>query len=281
MKMIGSNAMLVDLNISMWTGRKMDKKVSEEIDVSKSTKARAGNYNKKLLAGSDKLEKVQKIATAVRTWNYQHTLPWSDGGSRLLPMKSFFDYKATLGNYEQQYNDAVEDFLTEYPQLVSGSAFTLGALFDRGEYPDVEDLRSKFRFKYVFCPVPDAGDFRIDVEEQAKNELQQQYKEYYDGKLADAMKDAWDRLHETLTHLSDRMDYTDENKKKFWDSTITNASDLCGLLTSLNVTNDPKLEDMRQKLEKALNGVDASDIRESEAIRTSVKSKVDDILSMF
>jgi hypothetical protein len=265
----------------MWTGRKMDKKVSEEIDVSKSTKARAGNYHKKLLAGSDKLEKVQKIATAVRAWNYQHTLPWSDGGSRLLPMKSFFDYKATLGNYEQQYNDAVEDFLTEYPQLVSGSAFTLGALFDRGEYPDVEDLRSKFRFKYVFCPVPDAGDFRIDVEEQAKNELQQQYKEYYDGKLADAMKDAWDRLHETLTHLSDRMDYTDENKKKFWDSTITNASDLCGLLTSLNITNDPKLETMRQQLEKALNGVDASDIRESEAIRSSVKSKVDQILNMF
>ena len=279
--MIGSNAMLVDLNISMWTGRKMDKKVSEEIDASKSTKARAGNYHKKLLAGSDKLEKVQKIATAVRAWNYQHTLPWSDGGSRLLPMKSFFDYKATLGNYEAQYTQAVEDFLTEYPQLVSGSAFTLGDLFDRGEYPDVEELRNKFRFKYVFCPVPDAGDFRIDVEEQAKSELQQQYKEYYDGKLADAMKDAWDRLHETLTHLSDRMDYTDENKKKFWDSTITNASDLCGLLTSLNVTNDPKLEDMRQKLEKALNGVDASDIRESEAIRTSVKSKVDDILSMF
>lgn len=279
--MIGSNAMLVDLNISMWTGRKMDKKVSEEIDVSKSTKARAGNYNKKLLAGSDKLEKVQKIATAVRTWNYQHTLPWSDGGSRLLPMKSFFDYKQTLNNYEQQYNDAVEDFLVEYPQLVSSSAFTLGALFDRGEYPDVEDLRSKFRFKYVFCPVPDAGDFRIDVEEQAKSELQQQYKEYYESKLADAMKDAWDRLHETLTHLSERMDYTDENKKKFWDSTITNASELCGLLSSLNVTNDTKLEEMRQKLEKALSGVDASDIRESEAVRSSVKSKVDEILNMF
>ena len=279
--MIGSNAMLVDLNISMWTGRKMDKKVSEEIDATKSTKARAGNYHKKLLAGSDKLEKVQKIATAVRTWNYQQTLPWSDGGSRLLPMKSFFDYKATLGNYEQQYNDAVEDFLVEYPQLVSSSAFTLGDLFDRGEYPTAEELRSKFRFKYVFCPVPDAGDFRIDVEEQAKSELQQQYKDYYQEKLNSAMKDAWDRLHETLTHLSDRMDYTDENKKKFWDSTITNASDLCGLLTSLNITNDPKLEQMRQKLEKALSGVDASDIRESEAIRTSVKSKVDEILNMF
>lgn len=279
--MIGSNAMLVDLNISMWTGRKMDKKVSEEIDASKSTKARAGNYHKKLLAGSDKLEKVQKIATAVRTWNYQHTLPWSDGGSRLLPMKSFFDYKATLNNFENQYNEAVDEFLEEYPQLVSGSAFTLGELFDRSEYPTADDLRSKFRFKYVFCPVPDAGDFRIDVEESAKSELEQQYKSYYEEKLGSAMKDAWDRLHDTLTHMSSRLDYTDENKKLFHATTITNATDLCGLLTSLNITNDPKLEAMRQKLEKALVGIDADTIRESEAIRSSVKSKVDDILNMF
>ena len=279
--MISNSAMLVDLNISVWTGRKMDKKVSEEVDASKGTKARAGNYHKKLLAGTDKLEKIQKIVSAVRTWNYNNTLPWSDGGSRLLPMKNFFAYKATLNNFEQQYNQAVDEFLQEYPQLVSTSAFTLGNLFDRGEYPDVDSLRGKFGFKYVFCPVPDAGDFRIDVEEQAKAELQQQYKSYYETKLAEAMKDAWTRLHDTLKHLSDRMDYTDENKKKFWDSTITNATELCGLLTSLNVTNDPKLEEARQKLEKALAGVEPEDIRESEAIRSNVKSKVDEILNMF
>jgi len=279
--MISNSAMLVDLNISVWTGRKMDKKVSEEVDASKGTKARAGNYHKKLLAGTDKLEKIQKIVSAVRTWNYNNTLPWSDGGSRLLPMKNFFAYKSTLNNFEQQYNQAVDEFLQEYPQLVSTSAFTLGNLFDRGEYPDADSLRGKFGFKYVFCPVPDAGDFRIDVEEQAKAELQQQYKSYYETKLAEAMKDAWTRLHDTLKHLSDRMDYTDENKKKFWDSTITNATELCSLLTSLNVTNDPKLEEARQKLEKALAGVEPEDIRESEAIRSNVKSKVDEILNMF
>lgn len=279
--MISNSAMLVDLNISVWTGRKMDKKVSEEVDASKGTKARAGNYHKKLLAGSDKLEKIQKIVSAVRTWNYNNTLPWSDGGSRLLPMKNFFEYKTMLNNFEQQYQQAVDEFLQEYPQLVSTSAFTLGSLFDRNEYPDAENLRGKFGFKYVFFPVPDAGDFRIDVEEQAKAELQQQYKSYYETKLAEAMKDAWTRLHDTLKHLSERMDYTDENKKKFWDSTITNATELCGLLSNLNVTNDPKLEEARQKLEKALAGVKPEDIRESEAIRTNVKSKVDEILNMF
>jgi hypothetical protein len=279
--MIGSNAMLIDLNISVWTGRKMDKKVSEEVDASKGTKARAGNYHKKLMAGSNKLENIQKIVTAVRAWNYQQTLPWSDGGSRLLPMKNFFNYKETLNNFENQFTRAVDEFIEEYPQLVSSSAFTLGDLFDRGEYPTADSLKDKFKFKFVFSPVPDAGDFRIEVEDSAKAELEAQYKSYYEQKLADAMADAWTRLHETLTHISERLDYTDENKKKFWDSTITNATELCSLLSNLNVTNDPKLEDARQKLEKALSGIEPSDVRESEAIRTSVKSKVDDILSMF
>ena len=71
--MIGNNAMLVDLNISMWTGRKMDRKVSEEVDSAKGTKARAGNYHKKLLAGSDKLEQVQKIVSEVRRWSIDNT----------------------------------------------------------------------------------------------------------------------------------------------------------------------------------------------------------------
>jgi hypothetical protein len=279
--MIGNNAMLVDLNISMWTGRKMDKKVSEEVDSAKGTKARAGNYHKKLLAGSNKLEQVQKIVSEVRAWSSQNTLPWSDGGSRLLPMKNFFDYKTVLGQYEQKYNQAVDEFLQEYPELVSSSAFTLGDLFDRGEYPRAEDLRCKFGFRYVFAPVPDVGDFRVDVEEDAKRELEAQYKSFYETKLNDAMGEAWKRLHETLTHISTRLDYTDENKKKFYDTTITNASELCSLLTKLNITNDPKLEQARQQLEKALVGVAPDDVRESEAIRSSVKSKVDEILAMF
>lgn len=279
--MIGNSAMLVELNMSVWTARKMDKKVSEEVDVANNTKARAGNYHKKLLAGAAKLDAIQKLSSAVRTWHYMNTLPWSDNGARLLPMKNFFEYKQTLGMYEKQFDDAVEDFLTEYPTLVASAAFTLGTLFDRNEYPDVEDIRRKFKFKYAFTPVPDAGDFRVDVEEQTKQELMAQYEGYYQNKLQEAMKDAWDRMHTTLTHISERLDYTDENKKKFWDSMFTNASELCDMLTKLNVTNDPKLEQARRDLERALNGVEPDTVRKSQEVRESVKKRVDDILSMF
>jgi hypothetical protein len=277
--MIQNSSMLVDLNISMWTGRKMDKKVSEEIDASKGTHARAGNYHKKLLAGTQKLEEIQKIVSKIRTWHYEQTLPWSDGGSRLLPMANFFDYKATLGDYENQFNDAVGEFLNEYPTLVTAAAFQLGDLFSNEDYPDANRLVDKFRFKYVFLPVPSAGDFRVEVGEAYKTELQEQYQNFYTHKLNEAMQDAWDRLHDVLGKLSEKL--AGDEKQLFRDSLVNNAVDLCELLTKLNVTSDAKLEGCRKKLESALIGVAAKDLREDDDLRLDVKSKVDDILSMF
>ena len=288
---IQNASMLIDLNISTWTGRKLDKRVSEEIDHAKGTKVKAGNYNKQLLAGADKLAEVQKIVSQIRTWHYEQTLPWSDGGSRLLPMKNFFDYKNTLASLEQEFEGAVRDFLKEYPQLVSNSAFALGALFDRDEYPDVGDIEHKFKFRYAFMPLPEAGDFRVDCGDSVKQELEAQYKEFYDNKLKEAMTDMWDRLHETLTHMSDKLANSEQPRKLkngeevhtkiFRDSMVENAVELCGLLTKLNVSNDTQLELARQKLEKAIHGVDAKTLRDSDEVRLSVKKQVDDILSAF
>jgi hypothetical protein len=277
--MIQNSSMLVDLNISVWTGRKQDKKVSEEIDAAKSTKTKAGNYHKKLLAGTDRLDSLQKLVAGIRIWHYQQTLPWSDGGSRLLPMKNFFDYKTMLADYEQQFNDAVKDFLHEYPTLVSAAAFQLGDLFDADEYPDASQLVGKFKFRYVFLPVPEVGDFRIDVNEQHKTELVAQYESFYQNKLTEATKEVWDRLHECLAKMSDKL--AGEEKQIFRDSLVNNAVEMCELLTKLNVTNDTKLEMARKKLESALVGVTPKDLRDDDALRLDTKAKVDEILSMF
>jgi hypothetical protein len=277
--MIQNSAMLVDLNIGVWTGRKMDRKVSDEIDVSKNTKSRGGNYHKKLLAGTQKLDELQKLVSAIRIWHYEQTLPWSDGGSRLLPMKNFFDYKATLGDYETQFRDGVQAFLTEYPTLVTAAAFQLGDLFDSEEYPDVSKLENKFRMKYVFLPVPDMGDFRIDVNDAHKQELEQQYKTFYENKLSEAMQDAWDRLHDCLTKMSTKL--AGDEKQIFRDTLVTNAVDMCELLTKLNVTNDTKLETARKKLESVLVGVTANELRKDDDLRVDVKTRVDEILAMF
>jgi hypothetical protein len=62
---------------------------------------------------------------------------------------------------------------------------------------------------------------------------------------------------------------------------VNNATELCELLTRLNVTNDTKLEQARRTLEQALLGVTAEDLRKDDDLRLDTKAKVDAILSMF
>lgn len=280
---ISSSALLVELNISTWTARKLDKQVSNEIDASKNTKTRAGNYNKNLLAGAKELEVVQSIAGKIRLWHSSQTLPWGNNGARLLPMGNFFDYKKELGILDTEFIAAVGAFVTQYPTLVSAMAFQLGSLFSRAEYPDAQDIAHRFKMRYSFSPIPEAGDFRVDTEAQTKRELEEQYKSIYQEKLNEANSDLWVRLHEQLKHMSERLAINAEGEKKkiFRDSLVDNALELCGMLSRLNVSNDPKLEEARRDLERALVGVDANELRKHDDARVEVKSRVDEILSKF
>jgi hypothetical protein len=282
---LSGSAIIVNLNLSVWTARKLDKQVSQEIDKDKATKTRAGNYHKNLLAGSGKLEEITKLAGAVRTWHYTYTQPWSDGGDRVLPMTMFADYRAKLNEYETQFGTAVNNFLNEYDTLVTAAAFQLGNLFNRDDYPAREHIVSKFGFRYSFAPLPMAGDFRVDIGEQGLAELRDHYEGVMAERTATMMKDAWDRLYEVVSKMSERLsdDVVDgEPKRKiFRDSLVDNAIEACRLLRHFNATNDTKLETMRRQLEDALHGVDAQSLRDSDLLREQTKQKVDALLDKF
>jgi hypothetical protein len=273
---IASSAVLIDLNISVWTARKLDKNVSKEIDINKNTTIKAGNYNKHILAGSDQLDKITKLSGEIREWHGRQTLPWSDTGTRLLPMSNFFDYKHQLGVYEAEFKTRVDTFIQEYPNIIQSMAFKLGQLFDRGEYPDAYKIASKFNMKYTIMPVPETNDFRVDIADDIRNEMKQEYQKAYEGRVESAMSDAWSRLHTTLEHMVDRLSGND--KKIFRDSLVDNALELTSLLTRLNITKDSKLEQARQALEKSLVGVSADDLRESQGARQVVLSQVNAIM---
>lgn len=275
-KNISSKAVLVDLNLSVWTARKLDKQVSKEIDQAKNTLTKAGNYNKNILAGADQLEHISKLASEIREWHTRQTLPWADSGTRLLPMLNFFDYKQRLNEYEDLFNARVQEFLVEYPSLISTMAYKLGGLFDRSEYPDPDKVASKFAIKYTILPVPEVGDFRIEVNDEVRKEIETHYEKAYADRLDTAMADAWGRLHSTLSHMIDRL--SGEDKKIFRNSLLENALELTNILTKLNVTNDPKLEQARVALEQSLVGVTPDDLRTNKYVRDDVLARVNEIM---
>ena len=276
---ISSSAMLVELNISVWTGRKFDKGVSQEIDTQKQTTTRAGNYSKRLFADEPIFDAIQKYAGNSRTYHYHATMPWSDSGLRLLTTTMFFDYQKEISGMEMEFNRLVEQFVNQYDKLVLQAQMKLGALFNPDDYPHVDTVREKFRFSVKFAPVPEVGDWRVNVGNEAQEMLRESYAEYYQANLEQAYADVWERTHEALKRMSEKL--SGDKKQIFRDTLVGNVQEMIDLLDKFNITGDPKMKQAKVKMESALSGITPDALREDDALRHDVKSKVDSLLKEF
>jgi hypothetical protein len=271
--------MLVELNISVWTGRKFDKQVSAEIDTQKQTTTRAGNYSKRLFADEPIFDAIQKFAGNARTYHYHATMPWSDSGLRLLTTAMYFDYNKKISEMEMDFDNLVSNFINQYQVLVAKSQTKLGTLFSASDYPDVQDIASKFRFSVKYAPVPDVGDWRVDVGNDAKQQLMESYVTYYSSNLEQAMREPWERMHEALKNMSIKL--SGDKKQIFRDTLVGNVVELCDLMDKFNVTGDPKMKQAKAKIENALLGITPDALREDDDLRLDTKSKVDSLLKEF
>ena len=279
---IASSAVLVELNISVWPANKVDREMTETVNANASAVRDASQTRKNLFAGTSLRKDIEKLAARIRLYHNQHTLPWADKGQRLLPTKLFMEYKQTMNNYEAQFNQMCNNFFIAYPQLVTEAQVHLGTMYRATDYPDIADVQLKFGFRMAIDPIPESGDFRLDISAQDLDEMKAQYEAKFDERLAEAMRTPWERLHTVLTAMSEKL--TDEeygDKKRYHDSLVTNAVDLCGLLDKMNITNDPKLEEARKQLELTMLGADIETIKDSAHVRESMKNKVDAILRRF
>lgn len=278
---ISASAVLVELNISVWPASKIDRELTDHVNASASAVRDASQTKKNLFAGTGLRKDIEKFASRVRLYHNQHTLPWADKGERMLPTKLFMEYKQTMNAYEQQFDMMCNNFFAEYPRLVAEAPANLGSMYRASDYPELDEVKQKFGFKRSVNPLPESGDFRLDIPANDLEEMRSEFESKFSERLADAMRAPWERLHKVLTDMSEKLKDTGDEKKRYHDSLVTNPLELCELLTKLNVTNDPKLEEARQQLERTMLGVSMDAIKEDSHEREVLKSKVDAILGKF
>lgn len=283
---IDTCAMLVEFNASVWTARKLDKTTTDEVVATKHAAARdAARVNVHLLAGRTELEVIQQAIGRARQYVYDKTSPWSDSGLRLLPNISFMAFTEKLDDFEHEFTALVKSFVTIYPTLITAQAMALGDMFKRDAYPTANEIMTKFSFRVNYMPVPTSGDFRVDVGNAAQAELKAKLDKLTQERIDNAMSDVRERLSAHLKRMSDRLttDYVQGEAKprRFHDTLVEGALELCDLTKALNIVNDPALETARRDLEQVLVGVTPTELRKNEAVRQDVKKNVDAILSKF
>lgn len=273
---ISERALLVSLNISQWTARRLDRKETRSLNARHGLTVEAARVNKNLLPMAAELDRVHQTTAAIRKEFAKRTLPWTLEGVCILNAEAYMDFSQEVTRWQNDWYSAVDGFIDAYPQYRKEAELMLGTLFDADDYPEAESLRKRFAFSIRFLPMPEAGDFRIDIGDEAVAALRERLEADVQKSVGEAMQVAWQRVHDVVSKAHERLS---NPENIFRDSLVENARELCAILPSLNITKDPELEKARQQIERSLCKHEPATLRDDTAVRADVADQMKDVMS--
>jgi hypothetical protein len=174
------------------------------------------------------------------------------------------------------YDAAIAAFVQAFPVLQRAASRELNGMYNAADYP--VDIRARFGHELNIMPLPDTTDFRVQLAEGDLKDIREGLERETQRTLARAMRDPFERLYKHITRMVERLDTQPKGSKgRFHDSLVDGLVDLCEVLPSLNLTNDPQLENWRRSAEKMIAGIDAQKLRDVPAIRRSVAKQATEI----
>ena len=284
---LATSGILIRAKVKVWTATKQDREISDEVTSNKKAARNAGRYTKQLFADVPELRLLLNDRQTWYNFVQRVTYPW-DGEWGYLPTSRIAQVMDEVKKRKVKSMELLENFINAMPAAISNEAFVQGDMFKREDYPTPDEVRSKFRIIVQTMNIPE-GDYRVTIADDLAEDL----KNNYEQQTRDIIKDIHDKQNEQLvkvlqsfSHCCDSETVMEDGevkvkRRKMYQSTLTDALELCETFSKFNLTQDPRLEDARTELLKILDGVTIDQLRSSDTKRIVVKEGVDDILKKF
>lgn len=271
-------ALLVSLQVSMWTGTRKDSTLSEEFCSEKGAERDAGSFFINFLPPKE-IKELRNESSRLRNEWKSLTLPWGDGGMRILSSQEVFDYSTAMRKAIQRYDKAIETFANDrYPDIIKNMPDRLKGLLNGQTMPSAKEIRARYNARHSMFPVPNSNDFRlqagIDGEEDIRKEVERSMMEA----TKTTIKAVWEQFASIVGKVEETLSNPD---KKMTDKMIDKLLDFCIKLPRLNLTEDKDLEDMRVEVVQRLRNLQADVIndKKNEKERKDVAKAAKDCIS--
>lgn len=281
---IQNNAMLASLSVSMFGVNKTKKREGQEYASSKNATTDSIRVVASLFDKADMAD-IKMFATKARLIHNKYTLPWNDQGQRLLPSSVFSRYNQDMMEIKSDFDYTVGLFRNKYDSMIIDAKNRLGDVFDPNDYPSKDEITSKFKIHTSVSPMPVADDFRISNMSDADiQSVKKSYEIELQDKFKDSQRNILQRLFDSVNHLRNILN---DDKGTFQKSSHDKIAELIELAPDLNVTNDPDITALIDRLSVAceVHSFDANDVRSHISVRKKTAKvydgAVEDILAVM
>ena len=282
-KGLDEKAVLISVKRNMYSPYKLDKEESREYG--------AGNVNKHLFEGRDNRvkETISKF-TEVYTYVKDNTVPWTTGVD-MLNIEHYMDFTGGLRPLVDEAYKSIDDLCEHWDYEVMADLERLDKiaqakgkpnLANAEDYPDVDELRSRFGIQIRYMPVPTTGDFRVGISDEDKASLQQQIDDAEVNATNHVIKSMVKPLENAMMKLSVPIG---ADGSVFRDTLIDNLVEVAERMNKINISDDAdiqqKIDDLRDLASAYSNPASKDILRSSQAVRDKAVVRIGDALGQL
>ena len=265
-------AVLVRLSISILSNGRQDPGITAGVKALHKLQGNAGRWTKFKLPDVA-LEPIRKAANRARVTHYQTTLPWEEGYG-LLPIAARSQYEAKIAEAKHDFDEAVTEFVAEYPNWIKQALLMHGKTFNEADYPDTSEVATRFAFAFVISPVPSASHFDGQLRGMYGDALEAANAQ----RIEAAVAETWTRLITPIQSMADKLA---DPKAIFRDTLVQNVKDIIAHLPALNITGNTALLAAAAEITAKLGKLDADLLRTNKVERKEVAAKAAAIAKRF
>ena len=287
---LATSAVIVHHHMTVYTGKKSDDGVADEVSHGKGAQQRVGAWSHDLFVGDPDLRNLLNHRQTADNFIKRETYDWA-GPLRLLEA-------VKLPTFMQQYDERIrqpfagllDKFMANYDDKVRNALFKRGSLGKAEDYHSADYVRSRFTLDLNIMDVP-SGDFRVSgVTDALLDDCRASFQQQTDRYIKELGQQQLERLLDVMRSLAHCCDLetkvkadgtTQVVRRRLYDSTVEKAIAYCDEFQRFNLAGNPELEAARAALARALDGVNVAALRESDTLRANMKQEMDQILAKF
>ena len=276
-KGLDEKAVLISVKRNMYSPYKLDQEESKQYG--------AGNVNKHLFEGRNNLVKstISKF-TEVYTYVKDNTVPWTTGVD-MLNINHYIEFTSGLRQRVDDANRAVDTLCLSWEDEVKADLERLGEialakgkpnLANANDYPDVDELRSKFGIHIRYMPVPTTGDFRVGISDDDKASLQQQLDDAGINANKHVIKSMIEPMERAIAKLSVPIG---NDGSVFRDTLVDNLVEVTERMNKINLSDDATIQGSIDNLRDLISSYSSEQgkdlLRSSQTSREKAVTDID------
>lgn len=211
-----------------------------------------------------------------RYWK-ENSLAYPEAGIRLIRQERIDQFNHKLQGYQEELIVGVRSLDEHFADLKEAARLRLGSLFDGSDYP--VSLADEFAVEWDF-PNVSAPEYLRRLNPEVYAQQARLVSQRFEETVALAEQAFIDELDRLVNHLAERLSGDEDGKPKiFRDSALTNMSSFFDRFRDLNVRSNEQLDDLVNRCEQLMTGVQPQSLRDNNSLRRSLSTNLASVQS--